>query len=187
MWCDEDVVELAVKDLEVTCQGQNTCAMHTCSAIAWLPKSTKTHGNNTKHECDNNTTRHRYIRTRNTHAHRHKRHRTKCLCILVCVSLSVCLSVCPSVYPSASPSVSPSVSLCADTDRHRHRQTLTRNEAQNYSCTDRLVHKMFASRCVTSKTLILHIGNAETRNIACFGICVWRRTTGAIFLLCTRS
>ena len=102
------------------------------------------------------------------------------LCVYLCVSLCVCLSVCPSVYPSASPSVcpsvslsvSPSVSLCADTDRHRHRQTLTRNEAQNYSCTDRLVHKMFAHRCVTSKTLILHIGNAETRNIPCFGICV---------------
>ena len=92
------------------------------------------------------------------------------LCAYLCVA--VCLSVCPSLYPSASPSVSPSVSLCADTDRHRHRQTPTRNGAQNYLCTDRLVHKMFVHRCVTSKTLILHIGNAETRNIPCFGICV---------------
>ena len=109
----------------------------------------KTFGNNTKHECDNNTTRHRYLRTRNTHTHtqytrsgtQHAVNATEQmsvyprLCVFPCVypresvCLSLYVSVCVSVrqcvrlsvrYPSASPSVCPSVSLCTNTDRHQH-------------------------------------------------------------------
>ena len=169
----------------------------------------KTHDNNTKHECDNNTTRHRYLRTRNTHTHtqytrsgtQHAVNATEqksvyprlsvfpcvypreSVCLSLCVRLyvrlyvSVCVSVCLSVGVSVCVSVC--VSICLSL--HRHRQTPTRNGAQNYLCTNRLVHKMFAHRCVTSKTLILHIENAETKNIACSGTCVCAERLVQIF------
>ena len=74
----------------------------------------KTFGNNTKHECDNNTTRHRYLRTRNTHTHTQYTRSGTQHAVNATEQMSVYPRLCvfPCVYPRESVCLSLYVSVC---------------------------------------------------------------------------